>query len=455
MIRPSQRALLPAVGLLLAAATAVAASGDDGDAAMSAGRFMLLLALTVGAAKIGGILAERAGQPSVLGELAAGILVGPSVLGAFSTLHVDPGSHVFHLLAEVGVVLLLFEIGLETDLKEMLRAGLSATLVALIGVVVPFALGFLAVRLLAGAGLVEVHPDLLVLLGIFLGATLTATSIGITARVLKDIGRMGSPESRILIGAAVIDDILGLVILAVVTSIGVAASSGIPVSEAVGPGLVIGKLALSVGFLAVAIVAGRRLAPRAFDLIQELKVRGLLVTGALCFMLLLAFGATLAGTALIIGGFAAGLVLAETRQSAEIERAMAPVVDVFAPVFFVLVGAAVDVSYLNPLVAENRPTLLLTGVLLTAAVLGKLVAGLGVRHPGASRLVVGFGMVPRGEVGLIFAQAGNQIVVNVGGIPERLLSPGLYAAVTLTVMLTTLIAPPALRSAFARQVDHA
>jgi Kef-type K+ transport system membrane component KefB len=330
--RTLQRAILSAVGLGLglAAAPALAATGADADAPASPARFMLLLALMVGAAKLGGVLAERVGQPAVLGELAASVLVGPSVLGAISSLHVDPGSHIFHLLAEVGVVLLLFEIGLET-------------------------------------------------------------------------------------------------------------------------GLALGKLALSVGFLAVAIVAGRRLAPRALDVIKALEMPGLLVTGARCFMLLLTFCATLAGTALIIGGFAAGLVPAETRQSEEIERAMAPVVDVFAPAFFVLVGAAVDVSYLNPFVAANRPTLLLTGVLLCVAVIGKLASGIGVRHPGASRLVVGVGMVPRGEVGLIFAQSCNQIVVNRGGVPERRRAPGLYAAVTLTVMLTTHISPPALRAAFARQ----
>ena len=420
-------------------------SADGGDKVL----FSLFVIFT--AAKLSAEIFERLHQPTVVGEILAGVLVGPSVLGMITSFHVDPGSHVFHLLAEVGVVLLLFEIGLETDLKEMLRAGLSATLVAVIGVIVPFALGFVAVELLAGAGLIEVHPELRILLGIFLGATLTATSVGITARVLKDIGRMGTPESRILIGAAVIDDILGLVILAVVMGLGAAASHGIPVSEAVGPTLILGKLALSVGFLALAIVVGRRLAPRLFDLVHALELRGILVSAALCLMLLLAFGATLAGTALIIGGFAAGLVLAETRQSQEIERAMAPVVDVFAPVFFVLVGAAVDVAYLNPLNPANRPTLLLTAILLIVAVVGKLAAGLGVREPGTSRLVVGVGMIPRGEVGLIFAQAGNQLVVNVGGMPERLLTPGLYAAVTLTVMLTTLIAPPALRAAFARR----
>jgi Kef-type K+ transport system membrane component KefB len=442
------RIVLPALGLAALPAAALAAGDHSSASGPSTAAFMLVLALAIGGAKLGGLLAERLGQPAVLGELLAGIALGPSVAGRLGLPHVDPSNVTLKLLASVGVVLLLFEIGLETDLGEMIRAGVSSTRVALIGVAVPLLLGFAVVEGLSWTGLLAVAPGTRAMLALFLGATLTATSVGITARVLKDLGRMGSPESRILIGAAVIDDVIGLVILAVVTGVGAAVARGVPVGSVLSPGRIAAQLVLALAFLGLAVLVGRRFAPRLLDAVDTLERRGLLVATAACAMFLLAWGAAVAGSAVILGGFAAGLVLASTRQVEPIEQEMAPLVHVFAPVFFVMVGAAVDVTTLNPFDRSHWPTLLLAFLLLAVAIAGKIVAGLGVRESGVNRLAVGVGMVPRGEVGLIFAQAGRDLSVGTGS----LLSPALYSALTLTILLTTLVTPPALRLVFAREL---
>jgi Kef-type K+ transport system membrane component KefB len=446
------RALFLVGGLALAATSLAAA--PDGAAASSeptVPRFILLLAVALAGAKLMGSLAASVGQPAVLGELLAGVLLGPSVMGSLiPALAIDPDVTGFHLLAEIGIVLLLFEVGLETDLKELMRSGPSALVVAAIGVVVPFGLGVAVVYGLARSGSLPIAPALVPLLAVFLGATLTATSVGITARVLQDLGRLSSPEARILIGAAVVDDVLGLVILAVVTAIGAAAATGLPLGQAVSPGLVASKLVVAVLFLVLAVLAGRWAAPRVFGLVERLKARNVVVVAAIAFALALAAIAAEAGSALIIGGFAAGLALDGIDQFDEIEHHVKPVVDVFSPVFFVLVGAAVDVRTFDVTVPENRSVLLLAGVLLVAAIAGKLVAGLGVLRKGVSRWIVGVGMIPRGEVGLIFAQAGYLVVIPIDGRPERLLPAPIYSAVTLTVMLTTFVAPPILRRLVAR-----
>lgn len=449
--RPVRILALAATSGMVALPALAASASSAGEGALSSATFLLLLGLALGAAKAGGELAERVGQPAVLGELLAGVLIGPSVLGRFSTLHLDPHFEPFHLLAEVGVVLLLFEIGLETDLGELLRVGMRSTAVAIIGVAAPFALAFASVEFLVHAGWLAVNPDLHLLLAIFIGATLTATSVGITARVLQDLDRMHTPEARILIGAAVIDDVLGLVILAIVSALGGAAAAGLPIAEAVSPGMVVGKLVVAVGFLALAIVLGRFVAPRLFDFIDALRVRGVLLISAVVFAFTLAWAADAAGSALIIGGFAAGLVLSGTNQFDQIEHRIKPVADVFTPVFFVIVGASVDVSYFNVFDADNHGVLLVAAVLFIVAIIGKLAAGLGAHGSGASKLVIGTGMIPRGEVGLIFAQAGYQLRLPgpEGAIP--LLDPGLYSGITLMVIGTTFVAPPALRAIFARQ----
>jgi Kef-type K+ transport system membrane component KefB len=388
--------------------------------------FLILGAMLVGA-KLLGELAERIGQPAVLGELVAGVLLGPSVLAVVPT--VGPAGDVIHVLAELGVVLLLFEIGLETDLREMFRVGPASLSVATVGVAVPFALGILYWVYLPHAS--EIATGDRLTQGIFIGATLTATSVGITARVLSDLGRMSSMEARIVIGAAVIDDVLGLVILSVVSGMAAGASvSVLGISR---------TLAVAVGFLVVAVVAGRFLLPRLFDYVIRMRVRYVLLVFAFAFALGLSATAALAGSAMIIGAFAAGLVLSGTNQFDIIEREVKPVASIFAPIFFVSIGASVDLRLLDPANPAARGTLTIAAVLTALAIVGKVVAGWAAPWTPFRRLVVGVGMVPRGEVGLIFADIGRR---------SGVLAEEVFGAVLLMIMATTFIAPPALKALF-------
>jgi len=389
------------------------------------GLFLALAAMLV-AAKLLGELAERFGQPAVLGELIAGVLLGGSVLGIVPTE--GTGAEIIHLLAELGVVLLLFEIGLETDLREMFRVGPASLSVAAVGVVLPFALGFAYWAYLPHAA--SGTPDLTIS-AIFVGATLTATSVGITARVLSDLGQMHTQEAKIIIGAAIIDDVLGLVILTVVS--GLAAGASV---EALG---ILRVFAVAVGFLVVAVLVGRFAAPRLFDLVVRMRVRYVLLVFAIAFALGLAATAALVGSALIIGAFAAGVILSGTNQFDTIEHEVRPVASIFTPIFFVSVGASVNLGLLNP-AREGATGILGVAAALTAlAIVGKMAAGWAAPWVKFRRLVVGVGMVPRGEVGLIFADIGRRAGV---------LNEAVFGAVLLTVMATTFVAPPALKALF-------
>ena len=370
------------------------------------------------AAKLAGEGMERIGQTAVLGELLAGVVIGPGVLGLVHE------SGPLHALAELGVLILLFEVGLESDVHDLLRAGLQATLVALVGVVAPFAVGY---GVMYGLG----YPALV---AVFVGATLTATSVGITARVLTDLGRLQDAAARVVLGAAVVDDILGLIILAVVT--GVAQTGG------VSPGSVAVLSAKAVGFLVLAIVVGIRLAPMLVGWIGQLRARGTLIVYSIIFAVTLAVVADLIGLATIIGAFAAGLVLATTERRAHIEERIKPVADLLVPVFFVTVGMKVQPALLNPF-ADNAQ-LGLAALLTLAAVLAKLVAGLAVYQRGVRRWPVGVGMVPRGEVGLIFAGA---------GLTAGVIADDLYSALVVVVMLTTFVAPPWLKALYATRPE--
>ena len=388
------------------------------------GHFLYILIVILLAAKLGGELFERIGQPAVLGELVAGVVVGTSVLGIVPVDPSEPYGSIVHVMAEIGVVILLFEIGLETDLREMFRVGSAAFTVAVVGVVLPFFFGYMFWHLYQGGAS---------LVAIFVGATLTATSVGITARVLTDIGKINTSEARIIIGAAVIDDILGLLILAVVE--GLAETGHVSI-------LSVGKLfALAVGFLAAAMAIGLSTAPWLFELVNRMRVRGVLVTVALVFALLLAYLADLVGLAPIVGAFAAGLILSRTNQFDTIAEQIKPVADIFTPLFFVSIGAAVDVTILDPRNQANHEILLIGGALFVIAVLGKLAAGFAVFWRKLNRLAIGAGMVPRGEVGLIFAQLGL-----LGGI----LTQDVFSAILIMVMGTTLITPPVLKPLFNR-----
>jgi len=390
--------------------------------------FLVLAAMLV-AAKLLGELAERFGQPAVLGELIAGVILGGSVLGVVPTE--GTGAGIVHTFAELGVVLLLFEIGLETDLKEMFRVGIASLSVAAVGVVLPFALGFAYWAYLphaAGGGGTD-----LTMVAIFLGATLTATSVGITARVLSDLGQMHTQEAKIIIGAAIIDDVLGLVILTVVS--GLAAGASV---EALG---ILKVFAVAVGFLVVAVLVGRFAAPKLFDLVVRMRVRYVLLVFAIAFALGLAATAALVGSALIIGAFAAGVILSGTNQFDTIEHEVRPVASIFTPIFFVSVGASVNVGLLNPAREGAAGILGIAAALTALAIVGKLAAGWAAPWVAFRRLVVGVGMVPRGEVGLIFADIGRRAGV---------LNEAVFGAVLLTVMATTFVAPPGLKLLFGR-----
>jgi Kef-type K+ transport system membrane component KefB len=376
-------------------------------------QFLLSLIAIFVAAKLFGELAERLGQPAVLGELLGGVLIGVSGFRL-----VDPHDVTIHLLSELGVILLLFVIGLETDLKKLMQVGGSATAVAVVGVLLPL-LGGIALGHFLGFSF---------MVSVFLGASLTATSVGITARVLSDLGHLQDDESQVVLGAAVVDDIIGLVLLTVVGTL--AAGGALTL-------LGIGKIVLTAfGFVVLAILIGSQLAPRLIRVIDRIEMQRGLFFAAITFTFVLAYIADRVGSAIIIGSFAAGLVLARTHRGKDIEREVHDVAQFFIPIFFVVVGAAVDLRSINPFDPGARRFLWIGLALTAIGVAGKVAAGFVVRKKGLRRIVIGVGMIPRGEVGLIFAQI---------GLSTKLISGGMYSAVALMVMLTTLIAPPLLR----------
>ena len=382
---------------------------------MDAQTLILNLATIYLAARLMGELAARLGQSPVLGELLAGVLVGGSVLGWVER------TEVLTLMGEVGVMLLLFEVGLECDLQAFLKVGWSATLVALIGVVTPFLLGY-------GLAIVLYMSHIQ---AIFMGATLTATSVAITARVFQDINRLDSPEGQIILGAAVLDDILGLVILSVVVALAESGTvSWLRVSATAGA---------AVLFLVAAILLGARYAHLFTRIVDNMTTRGRVIIAATTFALLAGYAAQSVGVAAIVGAFAAGLILARTEHQAHISEKLRPVADIFVPIFFVLVGVAVDLSQLNPFNPGNWPVLGLAAGLMIAAVVGKIVSGVGAVEEKVNRLAIGFGMLPRGEVGLIFAGV---------GLSHQLIAPGEYSALLLVIVLTTFLAPILLKRAF-------
>ncbi len=409
-------------------------AADAGEHGIEISHMFLVLIAILFTGKLFGEGAERLGQPAVLGELLAGVVLGASVLGVIPA-EGTPMREVVHVFAEIGVSILLFEIGLETDLKEMFRVGPAAFAVATVGVLFPFGLGFLYWYLVNPS--IGVHPPGIdfVMIAIFVGATLTATSVGITARVLSDLDKMHTAEARIIIGAAVIDDVMGIVILAVVVGLASGAAVGV---------LAIGKILLfAVGFLVLAVLIGNRAAPTLFNLVDRMRVRGVLLVAAFCFALLLAALADLSGSAMIIGAFAAGIVLSSTNQFDAVEDRIKPVADIFTPIFFVAVGAPVNVALFIPGSEDfSVPVLIVGGILTVIAIVGKLMAGLAPRGRELNRLAIGVGMIPRGEVGLIFASF---------GLREGILSGEVYSAILIMVIISTFMVPPLLKPLLERR----
>ncbi len=402
---------------------------------------LLALALILAAAKLGGHLAERLGQPAVLGELGAGVVLGNLGLLALPPLPIPAPGGVIDGLARLGAVLLLFEVGLESSLGAMRRVGLRALAVAVLGVVAPWGLGWWV-----GAMVLPSHGALV---HAFLGATLTATSVGITARVLKDLGRSQSAEARVILGAAVIDDVLGLVILAGLGSVILAAGRGAAVSY----GEVGGVLLKALLFLGGALALGVAVVPRLFRAAARLRGHGVLLATALAFCFALSFLASSVGLAAIVGAYAAGLLLEEVhwrdfadRGERRLEDLVRPLSTFLVPVFFVLMGMRVDLR------AFAHPEVLgLTALLTLAAIAGKQACALGAWGARElDRLTLGIGMIPRGEVGLIFASWGLGLSVQ----GERIVDEATFSAVVLMVMLTTFITPPALAWSLARAARH-
>ena len=429
-----------AVGAVVAFAGSAFAATGTGDPVPAV---VFALAVMLAAAKLGGDAATRVGQPAVLGELVAGVVLGNvSLLGIpwFRSLAAAPSIDV---LAQLGVLILLFEVGLESTVRDMMRVGPASLLVAVLGVVAPLALGW-------GVGAVLL-PDHSRYAHAFLGATLTATSVGITARVLSDLGRSRTPEARVILGAAVIDDVLGLVILAIVGGAIRAVDQGTTLAY----GLVAIILLKALLFLGGALALGVIVSPRLFRLASQLRGRGVLLATALVFCFLLSYLAGAIGLAPIVGAYAAGLILEDVhwreafvdREAHALEDLLQPVATVLVPIFFVLMGMRVDLA------AFARVDVLGLAVALTiAAVVGKQVCSLGALGSGGlDRLSIGIGMIPRGEVGLIFASIGSGLTV----AGERIIDEGIFSAIVIMVIVTTMATPPALKWSLSRAEQRA
>ena len=406
---------------------------------LSVEKFILYLLIILVFAKAFGRLAEKIGQPSVLGELLAGVVLSAGVLALVPSAEGMVGYDVFHLLAEIGVVLLLFEIGLETRIADLIKVGPVSALVAIVGVVLPFVLGYFCVIYFQKFALLNLEAGMVGLVAIVTGATLTATSVGITARVLADLDRLQTKEARIVLTAAIIDDVLGLIILGVVSGI-------VSSFEAGGAGagqITFGSIAFitvkAFGFLAGSILLGRIIAPRIFGFFARIDNSNLVWIMGIAFCLVYSYCSNLFSLAPIVGAFAAGLVLRETDQFKAIEGGVKPVSHFFAPIFFVMVGAAVDVSVFNPFVSENIMVISIALILFAAAVVGKYASGYVVYEKGVRKSIIGVGMIPRGEVGLIFAKI---------GLVHGVFKTDLFSAVTAMVILTTFIVPPLLKWMF-------
>ncbi|WP_313949233.1 cation:proton antiporter [Leptolyngbya sp. FACHB-261] len=429
----------------------VLASAEAAEGPLVLAAVLLSLVVTYLASKIGGEICARINLPSVLGELVFGVLVGVSALHlvmlpadgitgsdsmllkllnqstpmASETLNsvFRSQGEVISVLSELGVIILLFEIGLESQLKELLRVGPQAAVVACVGVAAPFIAGT--------AGLIAIF-HVATVPAIFAGAALTATSIGITARVLAELNRLSSSEGQIIIGAAVLDDVLGIIVLAIVASL--AKTGEVELSK-------VAILIVSAGvFLVGAIVLGRWLSPLLMKLVSEMRTRGQVLITALIFAFLLSYVANVIQLEAILGAFAAGLILAETERQEELIEQIKPIADMLVPIFFITVGARTDVSVLNPFNPANREGLIISAFLIVVAILGKVITGWTVfGKEKLNRLAIGVGMIPRGEVGLVFASVGTA---------SGVLSDALNAAIVVMVILTTFLAPPLLRLVF-------
>lgn len=384
------------------------------------------------AAKIGGDIFVRLKQPAVLGELVFGIFIGNLNLFGINFFNFITADHGIEILSELGVILLLFQVGLESNVKQMMKVGLSAFLVACIGVITPFLLGFGVAHFLIHDEGVYAH--------MFIGATLCATSVGLTARVLMDLGKIATKEAQIILGAAVIDDVLGLIVLATITSLIESVAKGVSMN----PMAIVMIVVKAFIFLVLAIILGQLLSKYMFKVGSKLKSDNVMLSVGIILCFLFAYFSNLIGLAPIVGAFAAGLVMDDIHyrdyekfQEKKIENIIEPIAGLLVPIFFVRMGASVDLStFANPSV------LLLALCLTVAAIIGKQACALAVVEKGLNRITVGVGMIPRGEVGLIFAATGAKLVLN----GQPVVNPDTYSAIIIMVIVTTMITPPVLKS---------
>lgn len=388
--------------------------------------FFLLLILI--SARLFAEIAVRLQLPAVMGELLAGIVIGPSLLG-----WVTPGDTIL-LLAEIGIILLLFEVGLETDVENLLSTGLKSVIVAVGGFVLPFLLGF-------GLSYLVFHMELLV--SLFIGGTMTATSIGITVRVMSDLGRQSSVEGQVILGAALLDDVFGVILLAILYEF--ATGGGINV-------LNISRVVIFIViFFAVATPSAKLLSSIINRYEHSSKIPGLIPTTIISLVFLFAWLAEAVGAPQLLGGFAAGLALSrrfflpfglairtEPDFAHRVEMQMRPVSYLFTPIFFVTVGLSMNLREVN---WHSSFIWIFSLSLLLVSVLGKTLATLGLRETWLKRLVIGSAMIPRGEVGLIFAELGRS---------SGIFSNEIYAGIIIVIALTTLLPPFFLKWIYAR-----
>ena len=392
------------------------------------GRVALGLAIVVAAALLGGHLATYAGQPAVMGELLAGILLGtlPN-LARLQFLGTDP---YLDILSRIGMLLLLFEVGLGLSVRDLFEVGSSSLLVALIGTAASLVIGT--------ASAATLMPGTPTASRVFLGAAITATSVGITARVLKDMGASRSGEAKIILGAAVVDDVLALVVLGAVSAWVGAEQSGVGLRAT----SIVALIMKTIGFLVLAIGLGMRFTTAWFRHAARLRSGGALLAVGLCFCFFLSWAASAIGLAALVGAFAAGLVLEDSHSEIFVQRGerslgelLQPMTSFLVPVFFVLVGFRTNIT------ALGTPAVLALAVALSiAAVAGKLSCAIGVLNRDVNRFTVAAGMIPRGEVTLVFAALGSAIQFG----PAALLDERGYAALVAVVIVTTLVTPPAL-----------
>jgi len=433
----------------LAGNTAFAEAENHGDPIAPT---LLALIAILAAAKLGGEFFERLRLPAVLGELVGGIILGNLVLinagwSFFEPLRITPVQAHWAIavdsLARIGVIILLFEVGLQSTIKGMMKVGAPSFLVAVLGVIAPFFLGFWVSWLF----IKQIPPDLsaivpagfsLSYIHLFVGSVLCATSVGITARVFKDLGKLQMKEAQIILGAAVIDDVLGLMVLAVVSGIVTSAESG----QALAVGPVLRVIIVAILFLGGTLILGAFLVPRVIKQVSRLQTSGVMLVSALVFAFALAYLANAAGLAPIVGAFAAGLLLEEVHfrgfhEDVQLEELIKPVSTFLVPVFFVMMGIQVRLESF-----ANWPVLGLAMGLTVAAVAGKQVCGLGVMEKKLDRVSIGIGMIPRGEVGLILASIGRSLKVVDGAT---------FSAIVIMIIVTTLITPPLLSLTLSRK----